>query len=206
MVNFLKWIFVKAWPIFAFIPILFIHLLFMYAPCIDNDFLRYDNSQVNKLISFLMQLSGGLLILISIDSNIELFKSNSLVGMAKSWYEKRPWKKPEEPKNVEASISITLPPIQFNARGYQVPTTTEGKLELLQTKIDWINEDIKKNQKITGEKLQSLESAVSQNSNNQSQQIKTLQNDLVQSSVGGVKFQVFGVLLVFYSSVLSFFA
>jgi hypothetical protein len=178
----------------------------MYAPCIDNDFLCYDNSQVNKLISFLMQLSGGLLILISIDSNIELFKSNSLVGMAKSWYEKRPWKKSEEPKNVEASISITLPSIQLNARGHQVPTTTEGKLELLQTKIDWINEDIKKNQKITGEKLQSLESSVSQNSNNQSQQIKTLQNDLVQSSVGGVKFQVFGVLLVFYSSVLSFFA
>ena len=43
-----------------------------------------------------MQLSGGLLILISIDSNIELFKGNSLVGMVKSWYAKRPWKKQEK--------------------------------------------------------------------------------------------------------------
>ena len=179
MVNFLKWIFIKAWPVFAFIPILSIHFLFMYTPCINSDFLCYDNAQINKSISFLMQLSGGLLILISIDSNIELFKSNSLVGMVRSWYEKRPWEKPEEPKSVEASISITLPAVQVNARGYQVPTTTEGKLELLQKKIDWINEDIKKNQKVTGEKLQSLESAVSQNSNNQSQQIKSLQNDLI---------------------------
>lgn len=151
-----------------------------------------------------MQLSGGLLILISIDSNIELFKGNSLVGMVKSWYAKRPWKKQEKPKVIEASLSVTLPGLQANARGYQEPTTIEGKIELLQTKIDWINEDIKKNQKITDEKLQNLESAVNQNNNTQSQQISNLKNDLVQSSVGGVKLQVFGVLLVFYSSVLGF--
>jgi hypothetical protein len=206
MVNFFKWIFIQAWPVFAFIPILSIHLLLACTPCLNNDFLCFNNVEINKTISFIMQLSGGLLILISIDSNIELFKSNSLVGMVKSWYGKRPWKKLEKPKGVEASISITLPAMQCNARGYQEPTTIEGKLDLLQTRIDWINEDIKNNQKVTGDKLQSLESAVSQNSNNQTQQIKNIQNDLVQSSVGGVKFQVFGVLLVFYSSILSFFA
>jgi hypothetical protein len=206
MVNFLKWIFIKGWPVFMFIPISAIHLLLMFSPCFNSDFLCYDNSQINKFISFLMQLSGGLLILISIDSNIELFKNNSLVGMMKSWYEIRPWNKQEKPKGVEGSISFTIQGPQFNGRGYQQPSTIEGKLELLQTKIDWINEDIKKNQKITGEKLQSLESAISQNNINQSQQVNNLKNDLVQSSVGGVKFQVFGVLLVFYSSVLSFFA
>jgi len=206
MVNFFKWIFVQAWPVFAFIPILLLHLLLAYTPCFNNDFLCFVNPEINKAISFVMQLSGGLLILISIDSNIELFKSNSLIGMVKLWYGKRPWKKPEEPKSVEASISITLPAMQCNTRGYQEPTTTDEKLDLLQKRIDWINEDIEKNQKVTGEKLQSLETAVSQNNNNQIQQIKNIQNDLVQSSVGGVKFQVFGVLLVFYSSVLSFFA
>ena len=178
----------------------------MFSPCFNIDFLCYDNSQINKTIAFIMQLSGGLLILVSIDSNIELFKNNSLLGMVKSWYKKRPWKKQEKPKGVEGSLSITLPGLQVNARGYQQPNTIEGKLELLQTKIDWINEDIKKNQKVTNEKLQHLESAVSQNNNTQSQQISNLKNDLVQSSVGGVKFQVFGVLLVFYSSVLSFFS
>lgn len=206
MVNFLKWIFIKAWPVFAFIPILFIHLLLMFSPCFSSEFLCYDNSHINKSIAFVMQLSGGLLILISIDSKIELFKNNSLIGMVKSWYEKRPWKKQEKPKGAESSISITMPSLQVNARGYQEPNTLEGKLELLQTKIDWINEDIKKNKKITDEKLQSLESAVSQNNNTQSQQINNLKNDLVHASIGGVKFQVFGVLLVFYSSVLSFFA
>ena len=110
----------------------------------------------------------------------------------------------ETRKVIEASLSVTLPGLQANARGYQEPTTIEGKIELLQTKIDWINEDIKKNQKITDEKLQNLESAVNQINNTQSQQISNLKNDLVQSSVGGVKLQVFGVLLVFYSSVLGF--
>lgn len=206
MVNFLKWIFIKAWPVFMFIPILAIHLLLMFSPCFNSDVLCYDNSQINKFISFLMQLSGGLLILISIDSNIELFKNNSLVGMIKSWYEIRPWKKQENPKGVEGNISLTILEPQFNVRGYQQQSTIEGKLELLQTKIDWLNEDVKKNQKVTGEKLQCLETTLSQSNNNQTQQVNNLKKDLVQSSVGGVKFQVFGVLLVFYSSVLNFFA
>jgi hypothetical protein len=206
MVNFFIWVFIKAWPVFSFVLILLIHILFMYLPCLNSEFFCYDNSQINKVIAFSMQLFGGLLILFSIDSNIELFKNNSLLGMVKSWYGQRPWKALEAPRGVEGSVSITLPPIEFSGRGHAGPTTLEGKLDLLEKKIDWINEDIKKNQQKTNEELQGLQSLLNQNNNKQSHQIKKLQNDLIQSSVGGVKLQVFGVLLVFYSSILSFFA
>lgn len=204
MIKLLKWIFIKAWPVVSLISIIAIHFLLLNMECISKDYLCYNNSEINKLVSLLMQLSGGLLILISIDSNIGLFKNSSLLDGIFDWYEQRPWKK-HEFKNASASVSITIPPIEFSGRGHIVPTTLEAKVELLETKINWLNEDINKNKKEIGGQLQALKSTINQDNSAHAEKINDLQKNLIQSSIGGLKLQVFGVILVFYSSGLSYF-
>ena len=170
MIKLLNWVFIKAWPVFSLIPIILIHFLLLNTECINNEYLCYNHSEINELVSLLMQLTGGLLILISIDSNIGLFKNNTLLGLNSGWYKQRSWKKPEF-KSVSATGSIMLPPIQVSGRGHIVPTTLEEKVELLETKINWLNDDINKNKKELGEKLQTLESTVSKNNSANTEQI-----------------------------------
>ncbi len=204
MIKLLKWIFIKAWPIVALIPIIAIHFLLLNMECFSKEYLCYNNSEINKLVSLLMQLSGGLLILISIDSNIGLFKNSSLLGGIFDWYEQRPWRK-HESKNASASVSLTLPPLEFSARGHIVPTTLEAKVELLETKISWLNEDINKNKKEIDGRLQALKSTISQDHSAHTEKINDLQKSLIQSSSGGLKLHVFGGILVFYSPVFELF-
>ena len=146
MTKLFKWIFIKAWPVFSLIPIIAIHFLLLNTECFNNNYLCYNYAEVNEFVSLLMQLTGGLLILISINSNIGLFKNNTLLGLISGWYKQRPWKK-QECKNINGSASIVLPPIEISGRGYVVPTTLEEKIELLETKISWLNDDVKRNKK-----------------------------------------------------------
>lgn len=173
-----KWMLFKPWPITIFLPILIVHLLLVFTPCLSNEYLCYGNSKINQLVALCMQLLGGLLILISIDSNIGLFKNKNIFGLVSEWYQQRPWKR-QERKNVEVSINVTLPAFQVNARGHKVPETLEEKVELLEKKIEWLNQDFKENKMKSSEKLQTLESTLSQNSNAQSQQISSLKSSLV---------------------------
>lgn len=163
----------------------------------------YGNPEINEIIALTMQLTGALLIIISIDSNIGLLKNNTLWGLVTTWYRQRPWLKTEK-KSVEASINVTVSGMEANARGHKTPETLEEKIEVMEKKLEWLNEDFTKNKKRTDKKLQNLESNINESINSQSKRIGQLKNTVIQSTIGGFKLQVFGVLLVFYSSILSY--
>ena len=62
---------VRAWPVFALVPVAACHAFALRAAPADPVF-------VNKLVGMSLQVIGGLLVLYSVNDNLGLFRSQSL--------------------------------------------------------------------------------------------------------------------------------
>lgn len=71
------WLFVKPWPIWITIVIGIIHFVIY---CLFND----NTMQVNKAISAILQLTGGLVVIYSINQNMGMFNRGDLLQVIKN--------------------------------------------------------------------------------------------------------------------------
>ena len=84
-----KWL-LRAWPILIFIPIYFLH------SCLRDSF---SSLVVDKSFAFAFQIFGGVLILYSIDSNLEALKKPKLFSRIYNYFKSFP---------IKQSCTVTL--------------------------------------------------------------------------------------------------
>lgn len=191
----IKWL-LRAW--FFIIPILLIvihyNILSYYAT---------DKDEINKLIALCLQLTGGLLVLYSIDSNIGLFKGDSLIGLFGKWLKSIPLFK----KNIVIKVGkaeLKLSGGIGKARFLKGGKTIEEKIEALQEQINWLKEDLQEESRNINKKLSESESRLNTQIQETNSKLRLFEGKIEQFSVGGIGSQVCGVLLMFHGAVAGY--
>jgi hypothetical protein len=166
-----------------------------------------DVSEMNKIASLVLQITGGLLIVYSIDSTIGIVSSLSLVGMAKKWVLSIFFSLFSKSVTVNVGTgNLKMTGLQCKVRTGASDDTVEGKIKYLQQQVDWLKEDLDdeikhvkdmhiKSEKSLNEKISTLNTKVSETD-----------RKFNKVSLGGIKVQLFGILLMIHGSISSYLA
>jgi hypothetical protein len=202
---FTNWLF-KAWPLLSFIPIYLMHFLLLESPCLASWLPCLNNAEINKLTGLTFQVSGGLLILYSIDSNLGHFKDNGLFKIFNGWFKACPIVKGKNQVIQVSTIASTSTIGNVNLRSDKTPKTDAEKLAHLQQQIEWIREDNQKDKNELVVKIDNVSNKIDTNYTQTERSITLLNSKLESVTVGGLKWQVFGFNLLVYSAILSYVA
>ena len=191
------WLF-RAWPVLALLPAFAGH---WFA-------LRHfgeSTAMVNKIVGMSLQLTGGLLILYSINDNLGLFRRQSLLAAAIAWFKSFP----------TAGKSVTIQLSGVGTAGMvgsatlttgTPPKTVEERVARLEEGLSSLRQEVAAN--VTQAQRQLLEAKAELGSriDSTANQVSELTKKVEHAAVGGFKLQAFGVLLAIYGAVTSVFA
>ena len=191
MIRLLKW-FWRAWPVIIILVVFNIHLtLISY----------FGFCETNKLIALITQLVGGCFILYSIDSNIGIIQNKNLVDIFFEYIKAFPLiKRPVVlgPFTVGANCSASI-----EVAVTQNPKTIEDTLKYLQKQIT-------ENKIDTERRIKSLDKTINQkigsNQNETKSALLEIETKMEKVSIGGIKVQIFGILLMVYGAITSYIA
>ena len=188
----------RAWPVLALLPAFVVHWLAL------RHFVE-STAMVNKIAGMALQLTGGLLILYSINDNLGLFRSQSLLVAAIAWFKSFP----------VAGKSLTIQLSGVGSAGMvgsasitasAAPKTIDERVARLEDGLRSLRQEVAAN--VTSAHRQFLEAKVelgdriSATANLVSELTKTVEH----AAVGGFKLQAFGVLLAIYGAITNVFA
>jgi len=193
----IKWFF-KMWPVL--LPAAFASLHYIVGTNTSTDL-----SHVNKAISLLLQLVGGILILYSIDSNLGIMNDTSLISLFLSYIKSFPLIDRSVTLKIDpAAMQITGHPAKLRAGG---PTNTiDEKIDYLQKQITWLKEDLNDEVKNLKGMVHSVEKRAKTSISEIRGSIGSIDRKVKELSAGGIKTQIFGVLLMIHGSVSSYYA
>lgn len=188
----------KAWPV----------LVILFLACAHFQALaRFPNESVlvNKLTGTLMQIVGGLIVLYSVDSNLGLFRNQSLATSVIAWFRECPIfvRSVTVSGNCSASLGISG---SVSASAIRAATTVEERLAEVERRLEELRSEMAtKNREIYSHIAEVKLELSSSIASNQSA-LNKLSEKIEEVTVGGFKQQAFGVMLVIYGAVTSVFA
>ena len=160
-------------------------------------FSDYEGS-INLYASAIFQSGGGILVISTINDNLNLLKGKSILSSVLSWFKRFPLKR----RITTATINATLPPLRGKFEVRAIP-----KLDTIDQKVEYLLEEIKRIHKKISLNNSALEQGFNQKIdelrdklNIQTQNITEVESKL-QDSIAGevrVKLEILGVLLVLY--------
>jgi len=164
-----------------------------------------DLSHANKVISLVLQLVGGILVLYSIDSNLGIMNNTSLLSLFLSYIKSFPLiKRSYTLKADSGTMKMTSHPAKLRVGG---PTNTiDEKIDYLQNQITWLKEDLNDEVKSLRGMVHSVEKRANTSISEIRGSIGSIDRKVKELSAGGIKTQIFGVLLMIHGSVSSYYA
>ncbi len=197
MARFYKWL-LRAWPLLGMLLLLLFHLsLLEVFPSLSNE--------INETVTLVVQIVGGLLVLYSIDTNIGVIRGGSLFADLKRYLREFPLIKHHYVLEVQgASHSVTGSNIRLSVS--RNPDTVEGRLDYLQEQIDAVRSDL-------SEDISKVERQLREQNLDTERKVDEIASDVAQLSakvqkvsVGSIKTQLFGVMLLIYGAFVSYVA
>jgi hypothetical protein len=191
------WLFVRPWPIWTLAVISLVVAYF------GTWTVSGASPGFNKIAGAILQALGALLVLISLDGNVGLFKGRGLIAEIMLWardYPRKPHTIYLEATGCSQGNSSTGGVVTVR------PTTIDQRIAELERVVVELRTLILKGH---GELTDAIAAArvEAKNANNQTAlAVRSLESKLVVSAVGGVKVQAFGVGLALLGSVLSVFS
>ena len=198
-----KWLIFRTYPFTIMIVIAGAHI-FSNTPCMFVSPMCFETSQIDKFVVFITQLLGGLLLLWSLNSNLEIFHGKTVLDLLKHWWQTRPLAKQViQPVSAVGNITISKPEIKISASS--VGQTIEEQLKYLRHRLDKLSDDIEINKNLTEDKIANLDNKLLETSMKHRQYVSALEKKVTASTVGGVKLQFLGLFLVIYGAYVSAF-
>lgn len=186
----------RAWPVLVIVLVVCGHLIL-------RNYFPEDAECINKTASLVAQLIGGLIILYSIDSNIGIMNQKSLLSMLKSYFEEFPL--------IKRSVVIELRGLEVKLSGGmgkviigRNPQTIDEKIQYLQEQIDQIKLDIEQESKELNKKIEQQSGEMNAHIQDARSALKNIKSKMAEVSTGGVKVQLFGVLLMGFGAIAGF--
>lgn len=188
----------RAWPVLVMALLAAAHLLAV-AKC------PYESALVNKLTGTVMQIVGGLIVLYSVDSNLGLFRNQSLAAAVITWFRECPlWL-----RTVTLSLSGTAACTalaSMSASVIRAATTVEERLAELERRLEELRSEIAAQSRAIHSRIEEVKSELSSLIASNQSALNKLSEQVEKATVGGFKQQAFGVMLVIYGAVTSVFA
>lgn len=188
----------RAWPVLVLIVLIFFHLLLV-------NFLCLNASTINKTISLISQLVGGLLILYTVDSNIGIINKKNLFSIFANYLREFPL--------IKRSVVIEAHGISMGTSAYKArvtvgrnPKSIEEKIEFLQEQINEVKRDIEQESRDINEKIDRYSKEMNIKIQETKSTILNIETKMEEVSIGGIKAQFFGVLLMIYGSISGYVA
>ena len=153
---------------------------------------------VNKFIGTFMQIGGGLLVLLAIDSNLGLFKRQGLWAAFVAYFRDCPLLRLlRQSVTTVALTGVAAVSVAGTARasGGRVPTTLEERVVELERQLTELTVTVRQQNVELRGRLDSLTTEVSNAAQANRAEFSELSNRIETATVGGFKQQVFGVLL-----------
>jgi hypothetical protein len=203
----IKWL-ARGWPVLGVLPIILLHLLMYYGPCL-GDVAGYsvpcpNGSQINKALALVLQIIGGLLVLYSIDSNLGLFEKGKLMTLGRKWLISHPFAKTEV-ESISLSDSVNFDTaIVIEDIEREIPVSLDERVNLLFEYVERLKKDLRMQKELHEKRVKDLEGKLIEKQASLSSSIDEIKNNLESVAIGGLKLQVFGVVLVIYGSSLSY--
>jgi hypothetical protein len=181
-----------------------------YGPCL-GDVAGYsiscpNGAQINKTLALVLQVIGGLLVLYSIDSNLGLFEKGKLMTLGKRWLISHPFAKTEvETINLTASANFGVRFVLEDSER-EIPVSLDERVGLLFEYVERLKKDLSRQKELHEKLVKDLEDKLTERQASLSSSVNEIKNNLESVAIGGLKLQVFGVVLVIYGSILSYIA
>ena len=196
-INIFKWIW-RAWPLLSLAALGCAH--YIAVACFEIDL-----KKVNDFIALATQIVGGILILYSIDSTIWILRGASSVKEIVSYLKEFPLIK----RSVAVQIggAATLGAVSSDAEIItRMPKSIEKQILYLQNQIESLKAGTAKNFEELKSTLNKTEEKLNKRIDEAIQSIQNIELKVTEVSLGGVKTQILGVLLMIYGSVTSYVA
>ncbi|MEQ8689532.1 MAG: hypothetical protein RIC89_01675 [Pseudomonadales bacterium] len=188
----------RAWPVLAISSTAVIHFLLIES-------LALDSQQLHTAVALVTQLLGGLLVLYSIDSTIGIVSGTSLITDLKQYLMEFPLIKRHVTLEVQgANHMVTGGKVRLSVG--RNPKTVEEKLSYLQEQIDEIRRDFQEDFAEVKALIDTKTNQLSDRISSVQTSVNELESTVTKISVGGVKIQLLGVMLLFYGAITSYVA
>ncbi len=197
ILQLLKWL-LRAWPVIVMLAVIFVHFLLIY-------YFSLNSKEINKLASLLSQLVGGGFVLYSIDSNIGIFDGKSLFATFSSYLRECPLFKRSVTHQIQPG-SITYAGGKVKATVSRNPKSVEEKLEYLQEQINEVKRDLLEESKVLNDKIDRESNKLNYKIQEANLALQKTDSKIKEVAIGGIKIQIFGILLMFYGAVSGFLA
>lgn len=188
----------RAWPLWFFLLGIFIHKQAL-------GLLPFSDSAIHAGTALGLQLIGGLLVIFSIDQNLGLLNKSRLLGMAKNF----------------ALAILNFGKIQEIALGAAIATahglsasaevvkakttkTLEQRVQELEKELGRLDERITEESKKIDKKLDDAMKKIRKQQSDLAQSVNDLRSKLESITVGGVKFQLLGVMYLVHGAIAAF--
>ena len=153
----------------------------------------------------MLQVSGGMLILYSVNDNLGLFRRRSLWATAVGWFKAFPRKGKDITVQL-TGVSAAALTGSASVSTRKTPTTLEERVEYLESTLAKHRQEVAENFVSVQRTLESARSELQARVDSTAGQIAELSQKVGHAAVGGFKLQGFGVLLAIYGAVTSVFA
>lgn len=152
-----------------------------------------------------MQIVGGLIVLLSVDSNLGLFRKQSLASTVVAWFRECPvflrTVTISGTANATCSVSASM-----SATVVRATTTIEERLSELERQLGELRSENASQHQAIDSHIEAVRSELSSSIVSNQTELSKLSEQVEKATVGGFKQQAFGVLLVIYGAVVSVYA
>jgi outer membrane murein-binding lipoprotein Lpp len=169
----------RAWPVLALIPVVAIHWIALIE-------FSATSQLVNKIIGMLLQTSGGLLVLYSINDNLGLFRSQSLLATVVTWLQSFPLVRRSVTVNLQGVSAIALAG-SATASISQNFSTLEDLVKFLEQEVLAVRQELKAGLVEATRKLESVKSELGSRIDATSTKVTELTHKIERATVGGFK-------------------
>lgn len=197
MKRWFNWLIVRTWPIWSLIAI------YGSVAYFGNWSISASSLSFNKVAGAALQFFGALLVLISLDDNVGLFKGQGIVAIAMNWVRDYP-KKPRH--IVLEAAGGCYSTSTCSAIATVRPTTIDGRVDELERVVIELRGLISTRHGELSDLISTVRSEATAANSKATRAISDLESKVVVSAVGGLKTQAFGVGLALLGSALSLFS
>lgn len=194
---FLLWL-LRAWPVLALLPIITCHYAALQLFSAHAVF-------VNKLTGTTLQIVGGVIVLLAIDGNLDLFRKQTLYSVVVAWFRDFPL--------IRRSVTIALSGVASSSATGSATlsverrfTTVEERVAELERQIKELHTTIAQQKAALLGRIEEVKVELGRGLASNQAAIQELSARIETSAVGGFKQQGFGVLLAIYGAIVSVFA
>lgn len=188
----------RAWPVYIILLLLGIHSLLIF-------YLSWEPCTTNKTISLFTQILGGVIVVYMINSNIGIISNKNLRKILSDYIRNCPlFKRNIVLEAEEGSIGVTGGNVEFSIIRH--PKSIEEEITYLQEQIEWVKRELKQKIVDVNEKIDRNSRETKSENQKYSVAVNNIESKLGKFSLGSLKIQLFGVLLMIYGAISGYLA